>query len=171
MSDAALPTWTAYPSLLSNLISEAERDALERAAAAQYCGRYRDAKSIFDSQLSASHTLPILTLQRADMLTAQGCEHERMHLLEKALKRPDLEHHPASVRLLMQLMLADAQFWARGKISMSNGPHSTPDVVELLRHTRKALEEQVNGAGIQSLSDIDVLSSLPPIRTPSYLTM
>ena len=136
-------TWTAYPSLLSSLPQE-QRVALEEAASAHYCGRYAEAHSIFHSRLPPSSSIPILALQRADMLTSQGCEHERIDLLQAALAavsmtEPELE----PVRLLMEMMLADALYWAYGEMNPA---------IDLLPVVRKLLRR----SGIENLSDIEV---------------
>lgn len=139
-------TWTAYPSLLPSLPPE-ERVALEDAACAHYCGRYQEASVIFDSRLPESHTKPLLALQRADMLAAQGLEHDRIKLLKQTLDTlPDKEVALAPVRLLFTFMLADAEFWAFGKMK---------DVVSLLPAVRKHL----GSCGIDHLSDVEVIIS------------
>lgn len=139
-------TWTAYPSLLPSLPQEEQRAALEEASFAQYCGRYGDAQSIFDSRLPESSTMPVLALQRADMLTTQGCEHERIDLLQAALAVVSTtETALRPIRLLMEMMLADAQFWALGEMDFA---------VSLLPSVRNLLRT----SGINNLSDIEVTS-------------
>ena len=140
-------TWTAYPSLLASLPPE-ERAALEDAASAHYCGRYQEASTIFDSRLPKSHTKPLLALQRADMLTAQGREHDRIHMLKQALDMlPDQEVALAPVRLLFTFMLANAECWASGKMK---------DAVSLLPAVRRHLAS----CGIDHLSDVEVITFL-----------
>ena len=142
----SLGTWTVFPSLLPTLLQEEQRAALEEAAFAQACGRYRDAHSVFDSRLPKSSTLPILALQRADMLSAQGCEHERSTLLQAALQVVSTTETALSpVRLLMEMMLADAQFWAFGEMDPAVG--LLPSVRDLLRTS-----------GMENLSDVEVIS-------------
>lgn len=139
-------TWTAYPSLLPSLLQEEQQAALEEAAFAQYCGRYGDAHSIFNSRLPESSTMPILALQRADMLTTQGYEHERIDLLQAALNvLSKAETALRPIRLLMEMMLADAQFWALGE--MRPALSLLPAVRNLLRTS-----------GMEKLSDIEVIS-------------
>jgi hypothetical protein len=129
-------TWTAYPSLLSSLPETAQRTALEDAACAHYCGRYQDAEAIFDLNLA---------LQRADMLTTQGREHERISLLKLVLGEPAVNTAELkSVQLLLKVMLADAEFWAFGQ---------TEDMVNLLRTVRTF----VRSRGINRLSDVEVI--------------
>ena len=140
-------TWTAFPSLLTTLESDEGRVALEEAACAHYCGRYEDAAAIFDSTLPASSALPILTLQRADMLTMQGKEHERIKLLNEALHSAEARSDVTnSSRLLMRFMLADALFWAFGIMR---------NAVDLLPQIRRHLQER----RMECLSDIDVHTS------------
>ena len=137
-------TWTAYPSLLASLPREEHRHALEEAACAHYCGRYTDAHSIFDSRLPESSTSPILALQRADLMTSQGLEHDRIKLLQSALEMVRAsKENPRSIRLLMELMLADAQFWAFGEMSPA---------VDLLPSVRALLR----ASGLGNLSDVEV---------------
>jgi hypothetical protein len=151
MAEASLEptsTWTAYPSLLSSLPEDAQRAALEDAACAHYCGRYQDAEVIFDSKLPKSHTKPILALQRADMLTSQGREHERISLLKLALQDPAVnEEEHKSVQLLLKFMLADARLWAFGQ---------TEAAVDLLPTVRTYIRSR----GINNLSDVDVIPFL-----------
>lgn len=64
------PYWTLYPSLLSILKIEQERNHLEEAAMANRCGRFADAKAILDHKLPPSSSIPMLALEHADMLTA-----------------------------------------------------------------------------------------------------
>jgi hypothetical protein len=141
-------TWTAYPSLLSSLPEVAQRAALEDAACAHYCGRYQDAEAVFDSKLPESHTKPILALQRADMLTSQGREHERISQLKLALQDPAVnEEELKSVQLLLKFMLADAEFWAFGQ---------TKAAVDLLPTVRT----HIRSRGINNLSDVEVIPLL-----------
>lgn len=113
-NSAVLPSWTIFPSLLTTLETDAHREALEAAVCAHHCGRFDDAASIFDSRLPESHTIPILTLERSDLLTVQGLEHERVELLRKALQHLPYENH--GERTLTELLLADAELWAFGAL-------------------------------------------------------
>jgi len=138
-------TWTVYPSLLSSLETEKWQLEFEAACCALYSGRFADAVAIFDSKLPKSYSKPILALQRADMLTNQGLEHDRIKLIQAALADlsetlPEL----SSVRLLMQFMLADAEFWAYGRIE---------PVLNMI-HTVK---ERLSLRDIGDLSDVEVL--------------
>ena len=139
-------TWTAFPSLLGGLQEAEHRQALEDAAQAHYCGRYHDAEAIFASRLPQSHTVPVTTLQRADMLTTQGCESDRVELLRAALTASETTPPlPANVRLLMNFMLADAEFWTYGRMD---------DVVALLPTIRAHVEE----CKIEHMTDIEVIT-------------
>lgn len=142
-------TWTAYPSLLSELESEEHRNALEEAACAHYCGRYSDAEEIFKNQLPESHTKPILALQHADMYTKQGLEHERIRLLQLALKSAGSDAAlDASVKLLMRFMIEDAEMYVHGKLE---------GVKDLLVEARTHLRP----IAIANLSDVQVGSVFP----------
>jgi len=148
-------TWTAYPSLISSLSDDSHRAALEEAACAHYCGRYRDAEAIFDSKLYELKLKPIVVLQRADMLTSQGLEHERISLLKLALQGLSTDEEDyESVQLLLNFMLADAELWAFGQ---------TEAVMKLLPTLRSYLRSR----GVQSLSDVEVIlafsSSISPV--------
>jgi hypothetical protein len=136
-------TWTPYPSLLATLPLEEHRRAFENAARAHSCGRYQDGQTIFDSDLPESSTIPILALQRADMLTTQGHEKERIKLLQAALEVTSTTE--SSIRLLMELMLADARFWALGEMQPA---------IDLIPKVRKLLRS----SGMENLSDVYVSS-------------
>lgn len=115
--DTTTPTWSAYPSLLGSVEEEDHRDAFEKASCAHFCGRFVDATAIFDTQLPASHTIPLLALQKADMLTTQGLEHERIELLQRALHNAEKTSLSDPEVRLLKLMLADAEYWAFGKLN------------------------------------------------------
>jgi hypothetical protein len=150
-------TWTAYPSLLSSLPEHVQRVALEDAACAHYCGRYQDAEAIFDSRLPKSQTKPILALQRADMLTSQGREHDRISLLKLALQDPAVNREELkSIQLLLKFMLADAEFWAFGQ---------TEAAVDLLPTVRT----HIRSRGIKNLSDVEVIPFLSSFVMTSSL--
>ncbi|KAL9085820.1 MAG: hypothetical protein Q9159_004485 [Coniocarpon cinnabarinum] len=137
-------TWTAYPSLLSSLSTDEQRLALERAAAALYCGRLHDAESIFDSELPSFATQPIVALQRADMLNMHGMEHERIKLLETTLAAAEGENNnDNNIDLLLQFMLADAKFWAFGIMQ---------EALDLLPRIRQALRKR----GLSNLCDVEI---------------
>lgn len=139
-------TWTAYPSLLLSPPEDVQRVALEDAACAHYSGRYQDAEAIFTSKLPASHTEPILALQRADMFTTQGREHECIGLLKLALQDPAVnEEQLKSMQLLLRFMLADAELWALGQIEA---------VVDLLPTIRR----HIRSRDIKNLLDVEVVS-------------
>lgn len=109
-------TWTAYLTLLSTLPDDESRANLETAACAHYCGRYEDAERAFQRLPSASQLYPIVVFQRADMLSLQGRERERLRLLERASHQVLPGHlwtEPA--QNLHKLMLADAEFWVHGR--------------------------------------------------------
>lgn len=136
-------TWTAYPSLLNELGSEAHQNALENAACAHYCGRYDEAEIIFEHQLPKSDTKLILTLQRADMYRSQSLEQRRARLLQSFLGVIEKDKSTEeSVKLLIRLMLADSELWTHGRL---NG------VVECISRVRAYLRPR----GIENLSDVD----------------
>lgn len=124
MATATVPaTWTIYPSLLSTLEGQSLRDTLEKAVCAHHCSRFEDAAIIFHAQLPKSTRVPILALEQSDMLTTQGKEHERIALLKKAIENEEIwsasledEFTRLLVKQLMQLLLADAEYWAFGKL-------------------------------------------------------
>jgi hypothetical protein len=137
------PTWTIYPSLLASLKSQKQRDYLERAACAHLCGRFTESTSIFDSDLPPSHLVPILTLQKADMLTTQGLEHDRIKLLQQALAHGSKQDVSTPEHKLIELMLADAEYWAYGKLK---------NALDKARGIKKWLKNST----IKDLSDIAV---------------
>jgi hypothetical protein len=113
-----LPTWTTSPSLLHLLEPEEHRQALEAAVCAHQCGRFNEARDIFETQLPPSHTSFIITLERSDMLSSQGLEHERVKLLRSALQSLDLDEATGQ-RILIELLLADAEYWAFGMLQQA----------------------------------------------------
>ena len=117
-SEQETPCWTLYSPLLSTLETEQERDHLEEAVMASQCGKYLDSREIFDHRLPSSVSIPMLAMQYADVLTNQGLERERVHLLRKTLDSyEDLGPGEASTeRLLLELMILDASYWADGKM-------------------------------------------------------
>ncbi|KAI8635324.1 CHAT domain-containing protein [Xylariaceae sp. FL1651] len=138
--DPSSGSWTAYPSLLPSLTNE-QQVLLENAASAHYCGRYQEADAIFTSELPPSHTIPIVALQHADMLTASGRERDRVNVIRAALSSPDLEEGASRpLKLLLRLMLAEAEFFGFGWL---------PDVCELLPHVRSLFWD----GGVDALSD------------------
>ncbi len=147
---AARASWTLYPSLISTLEDPNQQDAFESACCAQYCGRFEDGAAIYLTELPASEMKPVLALQHADMLTQQGSEHARIELLRLALANLPTnadEGDLAGVRLLMQLMVADAEFWAEGK---------TEPAVKIIPAVREVFQRR----NIQGLSDIEVSCSV-----------
>ncbi len=105
--------------MLSSLNPE-EQTALEEAACAHYCGRYQDCDAIFASKLPPSPEKAIIALQRADMLTSQGLEQERVTLIKRTLASFPQEDEGAenlqAVRFLLEFMLIDAEYWAFGNL-------------------------------------------------------
>ncbi|KAJ5764846.1 hypothetical protein N7520_004405 [Penicillium odoratum] len=147
-TNTANSKWTSYPCLLPTLEDSAQQNQFEAACYAQHCGRFEHATAIYSTDLPASQMKPILALQRADMLTLQGSEHARIDLLERALGRipPDTETiNVARIRLLMNLMLADAEFWAEGL--------TEPAMISIA-----AVKEhfQEGNIGVQGLDDVQV---------------
>ncbi|KAH8886506.1 hypothetical protein GQ53DRAFT_875052 [Thozetella sp. PMI_491] len=143
---AATAKWTLYPSLLYTLENPKQRDAFESACCAQYCGRFEDGAAIYLTDLPASETKPVLALQHADMLTHQGRDNARIELLRLALANLPTnadESGLAGVRLLMECMVADAEFWAEGK--------TKPAVKNI-----EAVKEFFQGRNIQGLNDIEL---------------
>ena len=112
------PCWTSYPPLLSMCQTDQERDNLDEAAMAHRCGRFSDAKAIFDRLSIPIHSTPMLTMELADMLTTQGDERERIRLLETTLRtHKAIDDTKTTIeRLLLELMLMDAHFWAGGRM-------------------------------------------------------
>ena len=112
------PCWTLYPLLLSTLKQEQDYKHLEEAAMAHQCGRYADAKALFEHKLPPSSSIPLLAMQRADMLTTQGVERERIQLLKATLRSFNStdDGHATMEYLLLELMLLDASYWASGKM-------------------------------------------------------
>ena len=135
-------TWTPYPALISTLPKSDQQSPLEEAACAHYCGRYADATSIFNNRLPPSHSSLLLALQRADMLTTQGCEPERVTLLKDTIASTG-GTISGSERLLLELMLADAEYWTRGK---------TKPLARCISIVHHSLHEK----DLQSLSDVEV---------------
>ena len=116
--DQEKSSWTVYPALLSILKTEKERQHLEEAAMAHQCGRFADAQALFDYSLPTSSSIPMLAMEHADMLTTQGAERERIKALESTLNNCKLTNYGVATdqRLLLELMLLDAYYWAYGKM-------------------------------------------------------
>ena len=134
-----------YPPLLSILKTEKERDHLEEAAMAHQCGRFADANALYEHNLPTSSSIPMLAMEHADMLTTQGLERDRIKLLAATLNNHELTNNGVETneRLLLELMLLDAYFWAYGKM-------------EGLLDKARQVREQVSQAEIKNLSDIEV---------------
>lgn len=139
------PYWTLYSPLLSILQTEQECGYLEEAVMASECGKYLDARAIFDHKLPPSFSIPMLAMQYADVLTNQGLERERFQLLKKTLDSyEDVGDGEASMeRLLLELMTLDASYWAYGRM---NG---------LLNKARQ-LREWVAKVNVDRLRDLEV---------------
>ena len=137
--------WTLYAPLLSILKTEKERNHLEEAAMAHQCGRFIDANAIFEHNLPMSSSIPLLAMEHADMLTTQGLERDRIKLLEATLNKHELTNNGVATneRLLLELMLLDAYFWAYGKMK---------GLLDKARQVR----EQVSQVDINNLSDLEV---------------
>ena len=144
-SDLEKSCWTLYPPLLSILKTEQERNHLEEAAMAHHCGRFADAKALFDHNLPISSSIPMLAMEHADMLTTQGTERERINLLEATLHNHALTNNGVATneRLLLELMLLDAHYWAYGKM-------------EGLLEKARQIRERVSQVDINELSDLEV---------------
>ena len=137
--------WTLYSPLLSILKTEKECNHLEEAAMARQCGRFADAKALFDHNLPTSSSIPMLAMEHADMLTMQGVERERIKLLEATLHNHELTNDGLATneRLLLELMLLDAYYWAYGKM-------------EGLLEKARQVRERVSQVDINNLSDLEV---------------
>jgi hypothetical protein len=144
-SDLERSCWTLYPPLLSILETEQERNDLEEAAMAHQCGRFTDAKALFDHNLPTSSSIPMLAMQHADLLTTQGVERERIKLLEATLHNHELTNNGVATneRLLLELMLLDAYYWADGKM-------------EGLLGKARQVRERLSQVDISNLSDLEV---------------
>lgn len=143
--DQETSCWTLYSPLLSLLKTEKERNHLEEAAMAHQCGRFADANALYEHNLPLSSSIPMLAMEHADMLTTQGLERNRIKLLEVTLNNNELTNNGVATneRLLLELMLFDAYFWAYGKMEGS---------LDKARQVR----ERVSQVNINSLSDLEV---------------
>jgi hypothetical protein len=110
----ATATWTAYPSLLGTLPTE-KRCFLEAVAEARQCGRHNEAHKTLKDNLPNPNSLPLLAFEYADLLTDQGLEGDRAAFLEQTIRYLQLTGD-SNERRLLNLMLADAQFWAYGSL-------------------------------------------------------
>lgn len=101
------------------LATEQDRNLLEEAAMVHQCGRYADAKALFDHGLPPSSSIPMLAMQHADMLTTQGLERDRLQLLEATLSSysPANDGNVTMEHLVLELMFRDANYWAHGKMT------------------------------------------------------
>ena len=137
--------WTLYPPLLSILKTEKERNRLEEAAMAHQCGRFTDADALYEHDLPTSSSIPMLAMEHADMLTTQGLERDRVKLLEATLDSPELTNDGAvsNERLLLELMLLDAYFWAYGKM-------------EGLMDKARRVRDHVSQVDMNILNDLEV---------------
>ena len=144
-SDQEKSFWTLYPPLLSILKTEKERNHLEEAAMAHQCGKFVDAKALFHNNLPASSSIPMLAMEHADMLTTQGVERERIELLKATLHNLELTNDGVATneRLLLELMLLDAFYWAYGKM-------------EGLLDKARQVSERISQVAINNLSDLEV---------------
>jgi hypothetical protein len=133
--------------LLHTLDSSEDVETLEAAVCAHQCGRFADAEHSFIHDLPESHTLPILALEHADMLTAQSRQHERIALLQKTLDNLDAwsEKAVGGEEHLLRLMLKDAEYWAYGKLKPA---------LEEAQNLRRWL----SGESVNDLTDIHVCS-------------
>jgi hypothetical protein len=115
---------------------------LEEAACAHYCGRYNDANAVFATRLPSAQSNIVICLQRADMLTHQSIQLERIQLLEQAIEnlRPNCN---LSEHLMLRFMLADVKLWAFGQ---------PQPLAEMLTEVRN----HVGTVEIQNLSDVEV---------------
>ena len=114
---------------------------------AHQCGRFTDADALYEHDLPTSSSIPMLAMEHADMLTTQGLERDRIKLLEATLNNPELTNDgPASdERLLLELMLLDAYFWAYGKM-------------EGLMDKARRVRDHVSQVDINNLNDLEVSS-------------
>ena len=137
--------WSLFPSLLSILKTDKERNHLEEAAMAHQCGRFTDANALYEHNLPMSSSIPMLAMEHADMLTTQGLERDRIKLLEATLNNPELMNNgvASNERLLLELMLSDAYFWAYGKM-------------EGLLDKARQVRDHVSQVDINNLSDLEV---------------
>ena len=144
-SEGAQAYWTLYSPLLSILKTEGERDHLEEAAMAYRCGKFVDAKELFNHELPISSSIPMLAMEYADLLTLQGLERERIKILEATLENHELTYDRVTgiEYLLLELMQLDAYFWAHGKMA------------GLLSKARQ-VGELVSQVNIDHLSDVEV---------------
>ncbi|KAJ5935086.1 hypothetical protein N7466_004633 [Penicillium verhagenii] len=143
--DTATGSWTSYPSLLHTLETPDQRVDLESACCAYLCGRFEDALSLYN-RLPSPETKPLLVFQKADILTQQGNEHDRIDLLKMALtKLPnhDQAGEHSDLQLLTNLMLTDAEFWGEGKVQPAL------DIVPKVR-------KYFIGRKIQGLNDVEL---------------
>lgn len=115
------------------------------------CGRYRDARAIFEQQLPRSSSIPMLAMQHADILTNQGVEQERVEFLKATLDIIDMaqESEASTERLLLELMLLDASFWAYGKMD------------GLLNKARQ-IRERIAQVNLDNLNDTEVCQRFLP---------
>ena len=146
--DTQLYSWTFFPELLPTLATKEQQAALETAVCASNCGRFQEASAIFDSQLPPSHDSLLLTLERSDMLTLQGIELQRVTLLSARLRLIGNQETTQGEKLLLELLLADAEYWAFGTLRKAVG---------------KALEakEALASRSMENLSNVEVSDSKP----------
>ena len=112
---------------------------------ARQCGRFADAKALFENSLPTSSSIPTLAMEHADMLTTQGVERDRIKILEATLHKHAMRKDgvATSERLLLELMLVDAHFWVYGKM-------------EGLLDKARQVREHVSRVDINNLSDVEV---------------
>ena len=112
---------------------------------AHQCGRFADTNALFEHSLPMSSSIPMLAMERADTLTTQGAERERIKLLEATLDNGELTNDGIATneRLLLELMLVDAYFWAYGKI-------------EGLLDKARQVRERVSQVDMNNLGDLEV---------------
>ena len=104
-------------------MSNDEPISVDIAVEARVCGHYQKAVTILTAKHPETSTEPRLLLEYASLLAAQGLEHDRAVFLQGALERIKLqgsnESMPQSFVHLLELLLADAEYWAFGKWSLA----------------------------------------------------
>ena len=156
-----ISSWTLYPALFSILRTEKERNHLEEAAMAHQCGRFADARALFDHSLPTSSLIPMLAMEHSDVLTTQGVERERIKILESTLNNLKLTNYGIATneRLLLELMLLDAYYWAYGKTGgLLNKAHQ--------------VRQRVCQVNMHNLGDLEVnIQSFPVIQRRVNITI
>ena len=153
-----MATWTSFPSLQSTLDDTKNEAALEAAVCAFACGRFAAAAEILRNKLPENHEYAIIALEKANMLNLQGLQDENVRLLKTRLEYLSGKATISGEVTLLELLLADAQYWATGTLK---------DSVDKAR----AIRDSFKSKDPTQLGDLEVIQSREPMPFPTLTNM